>query len=94
MRLWETNKRRESTILLECQEMSSSKLALKIHLEAEASVREDLEDFLASRASMINLDRVDNKVEQEILLVIYLKSSRNSSVDSKDRGEAEEPKHK
>ena len=94
MRLWETNKRRGSTIPLECLEMSSSKLDLKIHLEAEVSVREDLEDFLASRASMTNLDREDNKVEQEILLVIYLKSSRNSSADSKDREEAEEPKHK
>ena len=74
--------------------MSSSKLALMIHSEVEVSVREDLEDFLASRASMINLDRVDNKVEQEILLVIYLKSSRNSLADSKDREEVEELKHK
>lgn len=81
-------------IPLVCQEMSSSKLALKIHLEVEVSVKEDSEDFLASRASMINLDRVDNKVEQETLLVIYLKSSKNSLADSKDRGEAEEPKHK
>lgn len=74
--------------------MSSSKLALMIHSEVEVSVKEDLEDFLASRASMINLDRVDNKVEQEILLVIYLKSSRNSLADSKDREEVEELKHK
>jgi hypothetical protein len=74
--------------------MSSSKLALMIHSEVEVSVRGDLEDFLASRASMINLDRVDNKVEQEILLVIYLKSSRNSLADSKDREEVEELKHK
>lgn len=88
------NKRRESTIPPACLEMSSSKLDLKIHLEAEVSVREDSEDFLASRASMTNSDRAANKVKQEILLETYLKSSRNSLADSKDRGEAEEPKHK
>ena len=90
------NKKRGSTIPPECLEMSSNKLALRIHLEEVVSDRVDLEDFQASRASMTNLDRVVDKVKQgnKILLVTYLKSSRSSSVDSKDRGEAEEPKHK
>ena len=80
----------------ECLEMSSNKLAPRIHSEEVVLDRADLEDFLASKASMTNLDRVVDKVKQgnKILLVTYLKSSRSSSVVSKDREEAEELKHK
>ena len=76
--------------------MSSSKLAPRIHSEEVVSDRADSEDFLALKASMTNLDRVVDKakLDNKILLVTYLKSSRSSSVDSKDREEAEEPKHK
>ena len=76
--------------------MSSNKLAPRIHSEEVVSDRADSEDFLASKASMTNLDRVVDKAKQDnkILLVTYLKSSRSSSVVSKDREEAEELKHK
>ena len=63
-----------------------------IHL-GDSEVVKGLADSQDLRDFMINLGKED-KAEEVHLLVIYLKSSRNSSADSKDRGEAEEPKHK
>lgn len=79
----------------ECQEMSSSRLDLKILSEVEVSVREDSEAFQASKASTINLDKeAKDKLAQGILLETFLKNSKSFSADSKGRGVAEELKLK
>ena len=91
------NKKRESTIQQACRVMSSNKQDPKIPLDKEVDlVREALEDSQASRASMINSDRVDSKAKQEqaIHSATYSRNSRNSSVDSKVEEEAEEHKRR
>ena len=76
--------------------MSSNKQDPKIPSDKEVDlVREALEDSQASRASMINSDKVDSKDKQEqaIHLETFSRNSRNSLEDSKAaKGEAEERK--
>jgi len=61
-------------IRLECLVMNSNKL-LKIHLVVLVVVSRD---FLDLKGSKINLDKEDNKEVDQVNLVIYLKSLKNS----------------